>query len=557
MILLRWEFDTMNLRVSMQKAMLYLLAGILCFGSEQTARAMDDTKKTVTKVVLASTLLAGMISYGHYEHKKQTDKDLTFSKSVKDDVTAIKSSRPVQFVGKASSFAVMNAYKGATVPFKLGRDVCINYPVIPYAALGLFGLMAAHPESVQALIDCVKSTYATEGIQVAKPLSGFLGEIFTKNWGLIATYLAAPTVFNQANTGLQGLFGIKKKKDDSSGKSPYKRYTSGTNGILFKDVIGFENNLGMQEAVKLLTDPYAEISGLVLDGEPGTGKTYFVKALSNELDFGFVFLDASTVVTRWQGSGGENIKNAFQEARILSKELGKKVILGIDEGDTIAAQRPTDPNLMSKAEVQACNALLTELDGLEGNKDVIVVMTTNRAHILDGAVVRPGRLSTRITIDELKDKTVIRNTFVYYIQKQINDRKLSSKLSKDKFDTCLNDISIDKITPAAICETVKKAFIFGDGNHENISQYILNKYSSKKIKLEDENKNKKEITIQNGKTEESQSKEIIISDSFSNNTKKSRISGWTAQEVKKSRYMLALDISDMALTQMNKKLKKD
>lgn len=138
--------------------------------------------------------------------------------------------------------------------------------------------------------------------------------------------------------------------------------------------------------------------GIILAGEPGTGKTLLAKALSNEADANFYYCSASSFVEMFVGLGASRVRDIFQAAREDTHKHGKKPrsIIFIDEIDAIGGNRSSiDGN--SERE-QTLNQLLIEMDGFNSSDKVFVIAATNRIDVLDKALLRPGRFDRSITI---------------------------------------------------------------------------------------------------------------------------------------------------------------
>lgn len=198
------------------------------------------------------------------------------------------------------------------------------------------------------------------------------------------------------------------------GKSQAKLFDKDTNiKITFKDVAGLaEAKQEVEEIVSFLKSPdkYTKLGGKIpkgalLVGPPGTGKTLMAKAMAGEANVPFFSMSGSDFVEMFVGVGASRVRDLFKQA----KEKAPCIIF-IDEIDAIGRARGKNPNMGSNDEREnTLNQLLTEMDGFETNSGVIIIAATNRADILDSALLRAGRFDRQINVDlpELKDREEI------------------------------------------------------------------------------------------------------------------------------------------------------
>ncbi len=186
------------------------------------------------------------------------------------------------------------------------------------------------------------------------------------------------------------------------GKSNAKLYVEKTTGVTFKDVAGQdEAKESLQEVVDFLHNPgkYTGIGaklpkGALLVGPPGTGKTLLAKAVAGEANVPFFSLSGSAFVEMYVGVGASRVRDLFKEAQKTAP-----CIVFIDEIDAIGKSRDTAMGGNDERE-QTLNQLLTEMDGFETNKGLLLLAATNRPEVLDPALLRPGRFDRRIIIDK-------------------------------------------------------------------------------------------------------------------------------------------------------------
>ena len=191
----------------------------------------------------------------------------------------------------------------------------------------------------------------------------------------------------------------------SVGKSKAQVYEKGNNAIkiTFKDVAGQEGaKQEIQEIVDFLKQPqkYTELGGKIpkgalLVGPPGTGKTLLAKAVAGEADVPFFSMSGSDFVEMFVGVGASRVRDLFRQA----KEKAPCIIF-IDEIDAVGRARSKGPNMGGNDEREnTLNQLLTEMDGFGTNSGVIILAATNRADILDKALLRAGRFDRQIHVD--------------------------------------------------------------------------------------------------------------------------------------------------------------
>ena len=187
----------------------------------------------------------------------------------------------------------------------------------------------------------------------------------------------------------------------SFGKSNAKIYVKSSTGIKFSDVAGEDEAKELlTEIVDYLHNPekYREIGaampkGALLVGPPGTGKTLLAKAVAGEANVPFFSISGSEFVEMFVGMGAAKVRDLFKQA----KEKAPCIVF-IDEIDTIGKKR--DGNISGNDErEQTLNQLLTEMDGFDGSKGVVILAATNRPDSLDPALLRPGRFDRRIPVE--------------------------------------------------------------------------------------------------------------------------------------------------------------
>ena len=186
------------------------------------------------------------------------------------------------------------------------------------------------------------------------------------------------------------------------GKANAKVYVEAQTGKTFQDVAGQEEaKEALLEIVNFLHDPekYAAIGarlpkGALLVGPPGTGKTLLAKAVAGEAKVPFFSISGSEFVEMFVGMGAAKVRDLFKQA-----EEKAPCIVFIDEIDTIGKKRDGSGVGGNDEREQTLNQLLTEMDGFDGKKGVVILAATNRPETLDKALLRPGRFDRRIPVE--------------------------------------------------------------------------------------------------------------------------------------------------------------
>ena len=207
------------------------------------------------------------------------------------------------------------------------------------------------------------------------------------------------------------------------GRSSAKEIKGEDTGITFKDVAGQEEaKESMQEIVSFLKTPdkYKEIGarcprGALLVGPPGTGKTLIAKAVAGEAGVPFFQIAGSEFVEMFVGRGAAKVRDLFKQANEKAP-----CIIFIDEIDAVGKRRDASLNSNDERE-QTLNQLLSEMDGFDNHKGIVVLAATNRPETLDKALLRPGRFDRRIPVElpDLKGREAV-------LQIHANDVKMES-----------------------------------------------------------------------------------------------------------------------------------
>jgi cell division protease FtsH len=211
------------------------------------------------------------------------------------------------------------------------------------------------------------------------------------------------------------------------GKSKARFQMDAKTGVKFDDVAGIEEaKEELQEVVTFLKKPErftavgARIpKGVLLIGPPGTGKTLLAKAIAGEAGVPFFSISGSEFVEMFVGVGASRVRDLFKKA----KENAPCIIF-IDEIDAVGRQRGAGIGGGNDEREQTLNQLLTEMDGFEGNSGIIIVAATNRADVLDSALLRPGRFDRQISVDppDIKGRLAV-------LEVHARDKKLATDIS--------------------------------------------------------------------------------------------------------------------------------
>jgi cell division protease FtsH len=188
----------------------------------------------------------------------------------------------------------------------------------------------------------------------------------------------------------------------SFGKSKAKMLAKDRNKTTFKDVAGIDEAIEeVSELVEFLKDPkkFQRLGGripkgVLMVGSPGTGKTLLAKAIAGEADASFFSISGSDFVEMFVGVGASRVRDMFDQAR-----KNVPCLIFIDEIDAVGRSRGVGLGGGNDEREQTLNALLVEMDGFDTQEGIIIIAATNRADVLDPALLRPGRFDRRITVN--------------------------------------------------------------------------------------------------------------------------------------------------------------
>lgn len=204
-------------------------------------------------------------------------------------------------------------------------------------------------------------------------------------------------------------------------------------GIHFSDIAGMD---GLKRDMALIVDVLKgkkvqgvrELSGIILEGPPGNGKTMFAKALAEEADVNFIASKGADFQGALMGLGAAKVKMLFNKAR-----LSKPCIVFIDEFDSIGEKRNYAGSGIDKENNRIITTLLNEMDGFKKSSGVLVIAATNSYESLDPALIRPGRFDVKIHVSA-PDKEARMRLFEIYAKDKNIDSSINASVAADLFD---------------------------------------------------------------------------------------------------------------------------
>lgn len=271
------------------------------------------------------------------------------------------------------------------------------------------------PSNVDEKIDQWKAQGVFNGdvtYEQSSNITGFLWSFGPILLLIIFWFIIMRRMSRGGDGGGGGVFNVGKSKAQLFDKE------NGTN-VTFKDVAGLhEAKTEIEEIVEFLKNPkrYTDLGGKIpkgalLVGPPGTGKTLLAKAVAGEANVPFFSLSGSDFVEMFVGVGASRVRDLFRKAKDKAP-----CIIFIDEIDAVGRARGRNPNMGANDEREnTLNQLLTEMDGFGTNSGIIVLAATNRADILDKALLRAGRFDRQIYVD-LPDLNDRREIFLVHLR---------------------------------------------------------------------------------------------------------------------------------------------
>ena len=342
--------------------------------NERNNQDPNKRKKNKTNLLIclmAALFAIGLIFFLNSEIQRNTEKEITYTKFIemlkKDQVKKVTfQSNMIVIEPKTKEKVAMltvTYYTGYVNDEKLVQDLLNKYGVE----------FTAEIQSSSGIMDFLLSYIL--------PIAGL--------WILLWFFMRSAT----KGGGIMG--GV--------GKSNAKMYVEKKTGVTFKDVAGEEEaKESLTELVDFLKNPdkYKKIGarlpkGALLVGPPGTGKTLLAKALAGEAGVPFFSLSGSDFVEMFVGVGASRVRDLFKQATSMAP-----CIIFIDEIDAIGKSRDSRYGGGNDEREQTLNQLLSEMDGFDSSKGIIILGATNRPEVLDKALLRPGRFDRRIIVEK-------------------------------------------------------------------------------------------------------------------------------------------------------------
>ncbi len=302
----------------------------------------------------------------------QTNRKLTYSELLEKVSSGEVTDIEIQYDGKAASVKIKN-------------DSTIKKVNIP---------------NTENLMTNLNESMKTNNINVTEADEPFLAVV--SDWLLpLSSVILLILMFLMFSSFAGGASG-QQKGTMTFGKSRARMLNSNDkNKITFDDVAGIdEEKEELQEVVEFLKNPkkYTDMGaripkGVLLVGQPGTGKTLLAKAVAGEAGVPFFFISGSDFVEMFVGVGASRVRDLFEEAK-----KNAPCIIFIDEIDAVGRQRGAGIGGGHDEREQTLNQMLVEMDGFSANEGVIVLAATNRPDVLDKALLRPGRFDRQIVV---------------------------------------------------------------------------------------------------------------------------------------------------------------
>lgn len=293
--------------------------------------------------------------------------------------------------------------------------VVFNKEVLERGASKKVKISVMAPSNVDEKIDQWKAQGVFNGdvtYEQSSNITGFLWSFGPILLLIVFWFIIMRRMSRGGDGGGGGVFNVGKSKAQLFDKD------NGTN-VTFKDVAGLhEAKTEIEEIVEFLKNPkrYTDLGGKIpkgalLVGPPGTGKTLLAKAVAGEANVPFFSLSGSDFVEMFVGVGASRVRDLFRKAKDKAP-----CIIFIDEIDAVGRARGRNPNMGANDEREnTLNQLLTEMDGFGTNSGIIVLAATNRADILDKALLRAGRFDRQIYVD-LPDLNDRREIFLVHLR---------------------------------------------------------------------------------------------------------------------------------------------
>lgn len=281
----------------------------------------------------------------------------------------------------------------ATAPGKDGSTPpATQTPAAP--ATQSFGKFTASGRLTDADYDTLRNSVPAQDFKEA-PAASRMSEMM---WAILPTLIIGGIIFFLIFRSIKRA----QAQQFSFGRSRARLLDKEKSKVSFKDVAGCdEAKEEVSEVVEFLREPkrFSEIGGripkgVLLVGPPGTGKTLLARAVAGEADVPFFSISGSDFVELFVGVGASRVRDTFEQAR-----KNAPCIIFIDEIDAVGRQRGSGLGGGNDEREQTLNSLLVEMDGFDPQEGVIVIAATNRADVLDAALLRPGRFDRQVYVD--------------------------------------------------------------------------------------------------------------------------------------------------------------
>ncbi len=292
---------------------------------------------------------------------------------------------------------------GEVKSVEIDSDTINITPKTQSSTYGTITYYTTATEDMTALTERLDKAGVTFSKKPASVATEVIGTVLSFLIPFVLFLVVFSLLMNRMNKG-GGMMGV--------GKSKAKAYVQKNTGITFRDVAGEdEAKESLQEVVEFLHNPgkYTAIGaklpkGALLVGPPGTGKTLLAKAVAGEAKVPFFSLSGSEFVEMFVGVGASRVRDLFEEAK-----KNAPCIIFIDEIDAIGKTRDSGRFGGNDEREQTLNQLLSEMDGFDTSKGLLILAATNRPEVLDPALLRPGRFDRRVIVDrpDLKGRIAI------------------------------------------------------------------------------------------------------------------------------------------------------
>ena len=341
----------------------------------------NDNKKKKWGINIIIILAAGMlalflISFVNSQIKSATQKEITYDK----------------FLSMLSDNEVKS------VEIKYSTNTLYIEPTTQENKFYKVTYYTGYVVSDDELVKKLNSSGVSYKAEIQETGDGLLNFFLTYIFPFILVWLILGFLFRSVTKNAGGMMGGL----GSVGKSNAKMYVEKETGVTFRDVAGQEEaKESLTELVDFLNSPekYKQIGaklpkGALLVGPPGTGKTLLAKALAGEAKVPFFSLSGSDFVEMFVGVGASRVRDLFKQAQQMAP-----CIIFIDEVDAIGKSRDNQYGSNDERE-QTLNQLLSEMDGFDSSKGIVILGATNRPEVLDKALLRPGRFDRRIIVEK-------------------------------------------------------------------------------------------------------------------------------------------------------------